>query len=98
MLREARSVVAGITRKERREPRFRPVVQDDGRRRATSVTDDPAVVVERDTAVVAVELGPEKREARRIRRYSVAQSHATTVVENAALRAEVVRADHGPDH
>jgi hypothetical protein len=64
----------------------------------TRVTDDPAVVIERDTAVVAVELGAEEREAGRIGRYGVPQSHPTTVVENAALRAEVVRAGHGPGH
>jgi hypothetical protein len=64
----------------------------------TGVTDDPAVVVERDTAVVAVELGAEKREAGRIGRYGVPQSHLTAVAENAALRTEVVRAGHGPGH
>jgi hypothetical protein len=74
----------------------RPVVQDDGRCRVTRVTDDPAVVIERDTAIVAVELGAEEREAGRIGRHGVPQRHPATVIENAALRAEVVRAGHGP--
>ena len=62
----------------------------------TRVTDDPAVVIERDTAVVAVELGAEEREAGGIGRHGVPQSHPAAVIENAALRAEVVRAGHGP--
>jgi hypothetical protein len=60
------------------------------------VTDDPALVIKRDTAVVAVELGAEEGEAGRIGRYGVPQSHPAAVVEYAALRAEVVRAGHGP--
>jgi len=55
----------------------------------TRVTDDPAVVIERDTAVVAVELGAEEREARRIGRHGVPQSHPAAVIENAALRARL---------
>ena len=62
----------------------------------TRVTDDPAVVIERDTAIVAVELGAEEREAGGIGRHGVPQSHPAAVIENAALRAEVVRAGHGP--
>lgn len=54
--------------------------------------------IERDTAIVAVELGAEEREAGRIGRYGVPQRHPTTVVENAMLRAEVVRAGQGPHH
>lgn len=87
-----------MTRKERREPGADPVVNDDRRGGVTRVTDDPSVVVERDTTVIAVELGAEEREAGRIRRYGVPQSHPTTVVDNAALRAEVVHPAHGPDH
>jgi hypothetical protein len=64
----------------------------------TRVTDDPTVVIERDTAVVAVELGAEEYDAGRIGRYGLPQSHPTAVIENAALRAEVVRAGHGPGH
>jgi len=64
----------------------------------TRVTDDPAVVVERDSPVVAVELGTEEREARRIERYSVPQSHPTAIVENAASSAKVVGAGHEPGH
>jgi hypothetical protein len=54
------------------------------------------MVVERDTPVLAVELGAEEREARRIERYSVAQSHPTAIVENAVSCAEVVGAGHWP--
>jgi hypothetical protein len=37
----------------------------------TRVTDDPAVVIERNTAIVAVELGAEEREAGRIGRHGM---------------------------
>jgi hypothetical protein len=59
------------------------------------MADDPAVVIERDTAIVAVALGADEREAGRIGRHGVPQRHPAAVIETAALRAEVVRAGHG---
>ena len=63
------------------------------------MTDDYAVVVQRDAVVFTRERGPkEEDEPGGVGRHGVSERHASAVIENADLAVESMGAAHGRRH
>ena len=62
------------------------------------MTDDRAVVVERDAVGFTGERGAKQHEARGVGRHGVSKRHASAVIENADLAVESMGAAHGRRH